>query len=388
MTYRYTLLLDGLLSLFILINMNTVRASDILETPAILSRLAESSLLLDIERYQNKFIAIGERGHILLGVPGNWTQSLNPSSANLTGVDARDNQLIAVGHDGIILRSNDGENWEKVFDGYQLLKQSKAQLLRALENRRQALEQDPDNEELATAVEELEYAVEDVEIESETGPSSPLLDVIIVSDKLIYAAGAYGTLLVSEDGGSTWNLISDRLDNPERLHLNSFAINDSGQLFLAGEGGQLFLSSDSGLSWERIPVAYPTPAADLRCWGEYGKTLEQVCTEYTGSLFGVLAYDEQSLLVYGLQGTVLRSRDLGRSWEKIDNPSRASIFGSTFSADQILVVGQGGLIGKLAESAPNMEITRHSAGAHIASIISTQDGLVCVGTGGVFECNQ
>jgi photosystem II stability/assembly factor-like uncharacterized protein len=388
MKYHNSNMLNCLLTLFILINVYPAYASDQLDTTSTLSHLAEQNLLLDIIRYQNNFVAVGERGHILIGKPDNWTQAANPSSTNLTAVDSHDDQLVAVGHDGIIIRSNDGKIWEKVFDGFHLLKLSKVQLDRELENTQHTLKQDPENEELLAEVEELQYAVEDIDIESKTGPSLPLLDVIFVSKKLIFAVGAYGTLLVSEDSGSNWALVSDRLDNPERLHLNNLGINDSGQLFIAGEGGLLFLSNDSGLTWEQIPVAYTISKPDLRCWGEYGKTLDQVCTEYTGSLFGVLAYGEQSILVYGLQGTVLRSHDLGQSWEKIKNSSSATIFSSTLTTDEILVVGQGGLIGKMTESAPELEVTRHSAGAHIASIISTEEGTLCVGTGGVFHCNQ
>ena len=159
MKYRNSNMLNCLFTIFILINIYPAHASDQLETTSTLSRLAEQNLLLDIIQYQNKFIAVGERGHILIGKPDNWAQAANPSSTNLTAVDSNDNQLVAVGHDGIIIRSNDGKIWEKVFDGFHLLKLSKVQLNRELEIAQQALKQAPDNEELSIEVEELQYAV-------------------------------------------------------------------------------------------------------------------------------------------------------------------------------------------------------------------------------------
>ncbi len=78
--------------------------------------LAAQSLLLDIEVIaDNKLVAVGEYGHILLSTDGKtWQQAQVPSQATLTSVYFLNSRLgWAVGHDATILHSQDGgESWQ------------------------------------------------------------------------------------------------------------------------------------------------------------------------------------------------------------------------------------------------------------------------------------
>ena len=71
-----------------------------------LAPLAPTSLLLAVARVGDRLVAVGDRGHVLLSADQgrNWTQSLTPTRALLTGVSFPDAQHgWAVGHDGVIL---------------------------------------------------------------------------------------------------------------------------------------------------------------------------------------------------------------------------------------------------------------------------------------------
>jgi photosystem II stability/assembly factor-like uncharacterized protein len=71
--------------------------------------LVAKSLLLDIIHTDSKFIAVGERGHILLSSDGKqWSQADVPNLSTLTALDFAGNNGWAVGHDATILKSNDG----------------------------------------------------------------------------------------------------------------------------------------------------------------------------------------------------------------------------------------------------------------------------------------
>ena len=69
----------------------------------------DRSMLLDAVRTDTGYVAVGERGHILLSGDGQtWTQAKVPTRATLTAVAAADGVLWAAGHDGVIVQSTDG----------------------------------------------------------------------------------------------------------------------------------------------------------------------------------------------------------------------------------------------------------------------------------------
>ncbi|MDX2370322.1 MAG: hypothetical protein QNK36_18255, partial [Colwellia sp.] len=76
--------------------------------PSVKAPLASQSLLLDITSIgQNKLVAVGERGHIIISTDGvNWQQANVPVQTTLTNVFFYNEQLgWAVGHDSTILHS-------------------------------------------------------------------------------------------------------------------------------------------------------------------------------------------------------------------------------------------------------------------------------------------
>ena len=96
---------------------------DLLKLPAVKARKAAQALLLNITARGSNIVAVGERGIILRRTIGTespegavkdsqgtwWLQANVPVSVNLTSVAfASDEVLFAVGHDGVILKSEDG----------------------------------------------------------------------------------------------------------------------------------------------------------------------------------------------------------------------------------------------------------------------------------------
>jgi len=87
--------------------------------PSIPRASRRNSLLLDAVARGNSWVAVGERGHILVSHDrgATWTQSSVPTRMLLTGVWMHDDRLgWAVGHDETILRTRDGGAiWERVY---------------------------------------------------------------------------------------------------------------------------------------------------------------------------------------------------------------------------------------------------------------------------------
>ncbi len=170
--------------------------------------LADRALVLDLARSGDRWIAVGERGHILLSDDQgrDWRQVAVPSRALLTAVafDGSGRNGCAVGHDNTLLLSRDGGlnwKWTPVDGPYDVL----------------------------------------------------FLDAFWLDADTAFAVGAYGEFWETRDAGASWNR---RAITEEELHLNAIARADDGTLFIAGESGLLLRSGDRGNTWDPVDTPY------------------------------------------------------------------------------------------------------------------------------------
>ena len=291
-----------------------VAATDPVLLDAEIMPRASRSLLLDVVRTNAGFFAVGERGHVLVSEDGrSWTQAKVPTRATLTTIATADGVLWAAGHDGVIVHSTDGgQTW----------------------TRRRAAPWSYDIVDPSEGV--------------------PVMDLLFTDARNGFAIGAYSLMLVTSDGGVTWTprsvldngsgpepepeaepaddasaaaddwTFSDEdlmLDAESDPHLNAMARAGSGALVIAGERGTFMRSRDGGATWEskRLP--------------------------YEGSMFGVLAWEDDHILVYGLRGNVLESRDLGDSWTEVETGISTSLMGGhALPGGGAVLVGANGAI--------------------------------------------
>ena len=136
--------------------------------------LASHSLLLDVTLANTRLVTTGERGHVLISDDNgqSWKQILVPTRSQLTAVFFLDDQHgWAVGHDAIILSTDDGgETW-------------------SLQHR------------------DKQY-------------DDPLLDIWFKDQNNGFAIGAYGLFLSTNDGGTSWDR---RQISDDDFHLNGIA---------------------------------------------------------------------------------------------------------------------------------------------------------------------
>ena len=296
---------------------------DRLGRPSQISPDALQAPLTDVQNVGQALVMVGESGHVLLrNAKGETSQARVPVDLLLTAVHFIDaHQGWAVGHDGVILHSTDaGNTWVKQLDGSQisplLLERAQAEVTR-LEDASAAA---PEDQDLAAALDNALFALDDAKASGASGPSRPLLDVWFRDADEGWAVGAYGMIVHTKDGGRHWEYVS-ALANPDRLHLNAVLGLPDGTLLVAGEGGLLHRSEDGGKHWQ--PPQQLTPA----------------------SLYKLMQLADGRLLALGFGGTLLSSPDLGQTWNSIKTPVPVGLYGGRQLADGALVLsGQGGVL--------------------------------------------
>ncbi|XQW86664.1 WD40/YVTN/BNR-like repeat-containing protein [Thalassotalea piscium] len=312
-------------------------SSQPLSSEAIISPLAQKSLLLDIKNVDDQYlIAVGERGHILRSTDGEtWQQMPSPTQTTLTSVDfVNASQGWAVGHNATILHSADaGLTWQ------------------------------------------IQYQNPQFEI--------PFLNVYFKDENTGVAVGSYGLFFRTNDGGKNWQqefhlslLIEEDLEYLDELkrddeaayltersrilpHFNRF-YQDGRTSYLVGELGLIAKSNDLGEHWERLEDIYQgsfydinrTKKGNLLAVGLRGHVFrsvsngdgwQNVIVETTALLNNIVPYQDQVIFILGNNGVLLKSVDDGLSFT-LDNQSdgKALLAGAIFK-DKLIVASEVGI---------------------------------------------
>lgn len=281
-----------------------------LETPAIMSPLAQKSLLNGIAAAGKRVVAVGQRGHIIYSDDGGktWTQVKDPTCIDLTAVYFPTPQKgWAVGQDGLVLFSSDGgTTWVKQLDGSGVCEIMK----KYYEDRASSCSVD------AKAAEKLKS---DVEFIVDQGPVFPFLDVWFENESNGFVVGAFNLIFHTTDGGKNWVPWFDRTENPDGLHLYS----------IRPAGSDLFISGEQGLV--------------LKLDRKAGRFVK-LDTGYNGTFFGILGKSD-SVVAFGLRGNIYRSADGGAKWQHVASGENEGVLGGTIMGDgRIVLVTQTGKV--------------------------------------------
>ena len=253
-------------------------------------------MLLDGKRTPGgRLVAVGRRGLIIFSdnSGGDWKQSVVPVSTDLVAVDfPTAEQGWAVGHSGVVLHTSDGGvKWERQLDGRTLPDLMIAHFKSGA---------DAGNERAQRELKEAQRYKKD-------GPSRPLFDVRFSDAMHGVLVGAYNLALRTEDGGRTWVPFSDRIENPQGLHLYGITKVDD-TLWIAGEQGLVLKQDLKSGQFVRVPLTYE------------------------GTLFGITGKSGE-VVVFGLRGNALRSRDGGVVWTKLDTGTQNNLTSAAIMSD-------------------------------------------------------
>ena len=282
---------------------------------------AAEKLLMDIKQVaNNRLVAVGERGHILISDDegDTWRQVIVPTQTLLTRLFfVNENVGWAVGHEQMIIKTEDaGETWK-------------------------------------------------VQYQNDSLDQPALFDVWFKNPNNGIAIGAYGLYLKTEDGGANWEEVyHDTLEDMEIGMPHFYSIDyeaKSGKLFMAAEFGTLAYSDDLGETWNRFESPYTgsffniqaLPNGHVIAMGlrghlfrttDLGTSWQEVETGTISGLQRSVLLPNHKLLIVGSDGTQLLSDNFAKSVKLIQRPDRvhlASAIGLTGS--KILVVGTNGV---------------------------------------------
>lgn len=279
---------------------------DLLNSPAIISNKAFSSVLLSIAKAGDRLVTVGERGIVLLSDDNgiSWKQVKNvPVSVTLTDVVfPTATQGWAVGHSGVVLHSNDaGESWVLQLDGNEAAKLTLAEAKKSIELKEPGAKK---------AIKNAQYLIKE-------GPDKPFLAIHFSNENDGIVVGAYGLALSTQDGGKTWQSIATKIPNKRGNHLYAITQNKK-QTVIAGEQGTLFTRSANE------------------------NTFQQVKIPYQGSFFGVQLLADESMLVYGLRGNIWRSNPEYAQWQQVAHLEKSTITAGILLPNGTLILADEG----------------------------------------------
>lgn len=185
-----------------------------------------------------------------------------------------------------------------------------------------------------------------------SGTSAVLMAVTHVADRAWIAIGEGGTILRTSDDGAVWQPVSS--GGTETLYGISL-FNTS--CMIAGANGLVLSSTDAGSTWTRRQTGVNdilrgvamTGAADAFVAG-YRRLLRTTDAgsvwqdAQRGEVLTDIAFaDDRNGTAVGINGTVLRTRNGGTSWESVASGTIASLWAVDFAPDRLhgAIVGAG-----------------------------------------------
>ncbi len=327
--------------------------------------LASQSLVLDLVRTSRNWVAVGERGHILLSIDGiNWEQAqFVPAQATLTRVTYADERLWAVGHDSTILHSYDyGQTW-----ALQHFEPSWEKPL---------LDVHFFNRNVGVAIGAFGLLMRT----QNAGRNWNVLDMadLVVSEAIDWEAAAQAAGAMGDDGMDEWldddwgddefGVDDDWGDDDDTFgfdqgcyqfmecHLNAFLDLGNGRQMIAAERGFGFRSVDGGETWESF--MFP----------------------YQGSMFGLLPGADGRIVAFGLRGFVQVSDNFGDDWEVLDFGLRSTLKGGVrLDRSRVLLVGSGSTRLVLDTTTGQAEVSEDRLGTDFVAVAIGPNGLLLLG---------
>ena len=308
---------------------------------ALMAAKAVQARMLDITIAGSQAVAVGEQGVILRSADGKtWTQSPSPVNSMLTRVRFTDDKHgWVLGYSGSILQTEDGgATWKlRHYDAGQ----------------------------------------------------HAMYDILFLDAQHGIAVGGFGNVLETRDGGVTWEATAPALAD-QRLHLNTILKLADGSILIAGEHGLLARSTDEGASWKALN------------------------SPYIGSFFGSVAQGDKGAVVYGMRGNVFETADLAAcpsediakwdpdkmqpvedpakiaalGWKKIENPSHESLFGTMQLKSSRVFFGINGTVLQQQNNEGALTPLKTSAVETLVHAVAFNNRVIAVGRQGIQDLGR
>jgi len=239
----------------------------------------EQQPILAVAVVGKRIIGVGLRGLIVLSDNGGatWRQAQVPVQSDLTALSfPTQTRGWVVGHDGVILTTSDmGETWTKQYDG----KIAATALPEYYQKR------------IAAGDANMQRYLDQTRLNASVPASLPYLGVYFKNEQVGYVVGSFGSILMTQDGGKTWEPLLHQIDNEQFFNLND----------IQPIGSTLYIVGERGIIWKLDPIK---------------QRFVSLPTGYRGSFFSIAGHGDM-LLAVGLGGTAFRSIGAGATWHQM-----------------------------------------------------------------------
>ena len=190
---------------------------------------------------------------------------------------------------------------------------------------------------------------------------APFLDVICESADRAIAVGGYGYTVETVDGGTSWQKRTADMPNPDGWHLYAIA--------QVPETSTLLVAGEKGT---------------LLRSRDNGVSWKKLDSPYAGTFFG-LTVTPDLVLAYGMQGKLFASRDAGSSWRQIKTGvTRAINDGVVLGDGTIILAGQSGAVLVSHDNGNSVALQYLKNRETVSALLPlTDDSLLTVGDHGI-----
>lgn len=228
--------------------------------------------------------------------------------------------------------------------------------------------------------------------------SAETLQVLIAwNEREAVAAGENGAVLRTEDAGRTWSPVPVELREIGRLILSG-AILPGGRALLAGEYGMVLASDDKGRTWRHVhppeDVTWHalgvTPTGRVLTVGEFGRvkasndggeTWVDVATPADATLTALAVSASGEVVAAGLGGGTIHSADGGATFTAARLPNAENVFALGAAPEGFTAIGDRGSVFTLSPQGWSKSAANSSIQGFVAQAQPLADGLVLAGSG-------
>jgi photosystem II stability/assembly factor-like uncharacterized protein len=234
------------------------------------------------------------------------------------------------------------------------------------------------------------------------GPRDRFYGVATVDTGIIWLAGSDGKILRSDDDGKSWRAQA----TPTDLHIQDIAAWDRERAIAVGNAGLIMVTVDGGATWERVEPRIKGLMLDkltrvtVRAGGQslavgefgavltsddFGRTWRLTTEQRDVGLNDVAFASATEAWVVGEFGLILRSADGGESWTELRGPSELSLNAVAFRDREVgVAVGLKGQVLLTGDGGATWREVATAIREHLFDVIWVGDSWFAAGDKGVF----